>query len=154
MAVCGAGCMGFVNVTGGLRAVGYLEPDPLPRGPVALVTHSGSVFSALLRTRRGLGYTLAVSSGQELVTTAAEYAEWALGMPGTQVLALVLEAVRDRPAARGAGRGRGQGHPGGTAHRGPVGARPGHGVRAFRGAGRRGRRLGGAGPRVRRAPGR
>jgi len=95
MAVCGAGCMGFVNVTSGLRAVGYLEPDPLPRGPVALVTHSGSVFSALLRTRRGLGYTLAVSSGQELVTTAAEYAEWALGMPGTRVLALVLEAVRD-----------------------------------------------------------
>ncbi|HEY2131007.1 MAG TPA: acetate--CoA ligase family protein [Streptosporangiaceae bacterium] len=95
MAVCGAGCMGFVNVTGGLRAVGYVEPDPLPRGPVALVTHSGSVFSAMLRTRRGLGYTVAVSSGQELVTSAAEYAEWALGQPETQVLALVLEAVRD-----------------------------------------------------------
>jgi acyl-CoA synthetase (NDP forming) len=55
MAVCGAGCMGFVNVARGLRAVGYLEPDPLPAGPVALVTHSGSVFSALLRARRGFG---------------------------------------------------------------------------------------------------
>lgn len=95
MAVCGAGCMGFVNVTHGLRAVGYLEPDPLPAGPVALITHSGSVFSALLRTRRGLGYTVAVSSGQELVSTAAEYAEWALGQEETRVLALVLEAVRD-----------------------------------------------------------
>ena len=62
--------MGFVNLARGLRAVGYLEPDPLPAGPVALVTHSGSVFSALLRTRRGLGFTLAVSSGQELVTAA------------------------------------------------------------------------------------
>ncbi len=30
MAVCGAGCMGFVNVVHGLRAVGYVEPDPLP----------------------------------------------------------------------------------------------------------------------------
>jgi len=95
MAVCGAGCMGFVNVTRGLRAVGYVEPDPLPAGPVALITHSGSVFSAMLRTRRGLGYTLAVSSGQELVSTAAEYAEWALGQEETRVLALVLEAVRD-----------------------------------------------------------
>jgi acetate---CoA ligase (ADP-forming) len=95
MAVCGAGCMGFVNVTRGLRAVGYVEPDPLPAGPVALVTHSGSVFSALLRTRRGLGYTVAVSSGQELVTSAAEYADWALGNEETRVLALVLEAVRD-----------------------------------------------------------
>jgi acyl-CoA synthetase (NDP forming) len=95
MAVCGAGCMGFVNVTRGLRAVGYVEPDPLPAGPVALITHSGSVFSAMLRTRRGLGYTVAVSSGQELVSTAAEYAEWALGQEETRVLALVLEAVRD-----------------------------------------------------------
>ena len=95
MAVCGAGCMGFVNVTHGLRAVGYVEPDPLPPGPVALITHSGSVFSALLRTRRRLGFTVAVSSGQELVTTAAQYAEYALSLPGTGVLALVLEAVRE-----------------------------------------------------------
>ena len=100
MAVCGAGCMGFVNVTRGLRAVGYVEPDPLPAGPVALVTHSGSVFSAMLRTRRGLGYTVAVSSGQELVTSAAEYAEWALGSEETRVLALVLEAVRDASRLR------------------------------------------------------
>ena len=95
MAVCGAGCMGFVNVARGLRAVGYLEPDPLPRGPVALVTHSGSVFSALLRTRRALGFTLAVSSGQELVTGAGQYADYALSMEGTRVLALVLEALRE-----------------------------------------------------------
>ena len=155
MAVCGAGCMGFVNVTGGLRAVGYLEPDPLPAGPVALVTHSGSVFSALLRTRRRLGYTVAVSSGQELVTSAAEYAEWALGQPETQLLALVLEAVRDASRLRGGARlGRGPGHSGVPAHRGPLGPWPGHGVRPLRCAGRRGRWLGGAGRRLRRAPGR
>jgi acetate---CoA ligase (ADP-forming) len=95
LAVCGAGCMGFVNVSYGLRAVGYLEPDPLPSGPVALVTHSGSAFSALLRTHRQLGFTVAVSSGQELVTTAAQYAEYALSLPRTRVLALILEAMRD-----------------------------------------------------------
>ena len=95
MALCGAGCMGFVNVAYGLRAVGYVEPDPLPAGPVALITHSGSVFSALLRSRRGLGYTLAVSSGQELVTPAAAYARYALSLPQTRVLGLVLEAIRD-----------------------------------------------------------
>jgi acetate---CoA ligase (ADP-forming) len=95
MALCGAACMGFVNVTDGLRAIGYVEPDPLPSGPIALVTHSGSVFSALLRTRRALGYTLAVSSGQELVTTTADYAQFALAQPATGVLALVVETVRD-----------------------------------------------------------
>ena len=99
MAVCGAGCMGFVNVARGLRAVGYLEPDLHP-GPVALVTHSGSVFSALLRARRGFGFSVAVSSGQELVTTAAAYARYALSLPETRVLALILEAIRDAPDLR------------------------------------------------------
>jgi acetate---CoA ligase (ADP-forming) len=95
MQLCGAGCMGFVNVTRGLRAIGYTEPAPLPVGPVALVTQSGSVFSAMLRVRRAIGYTLAVSSGQELVTTAASYLDYALGLPETRVLALVLEAIRE-----------------------------------------------------------
>jgi len=98
MALCGAGCMGFVNVGYGLRAIGYQESDQLPAGPVALVTQSGSVFSAMLRTRRALGYTVAVSSGQELVTTAAQYARYALDLPQTRVLALVLEAMRDAGA--------------------------------------------------------
>jgi acyl-CoA synthetase (NDP forming) len=94
MQVCGAGCMGFVNVSRGLRAIGHTEPDPLPAGPVALVTHSGSVFSAMLRARRAIGFTLAVSSGQELVTAAPAYLEYALSLPDTRVLALVLETMR------------------------------------------------------------
>jgi acetate---CoA ligase (ADP-forming) len=100
MAVCGAGCMGFVNVARGLRAIGYVEPDPVPAGPVALITHSGSVFSAMLRARRGFGFSLAVSSGQEIVTAAAAYARYALDLPETRVLALVLEAIRDAPDLR------------------------------------------------------
>jgi acyl-CoA synthetase (NDP forming) len=95
MELCGAGCMGFVNVSRGLRAIGYTEPSPLEPGPIALVTHSGSVFSALLRARRGLRFSLAVSSGQELVTTAPAYLEYSLELPETRVLALVLEAMRD-----------------------------------------------------------
>jgi acyl-CoA synthetase (NDP forming) len=100
MQVCGGGCMGFVNVPYGVRAIGYIEPDPIPAGPVALVTHSGSVFSAVLRARRGLGFTVAVSSGQELVTTTASYIDYALSQPQTGVIALVLETMRDAPALR------------------------------------------------------
>ena len=100
MALCGAGCMGFANISHGLRALGYTEPDQLPAGPVALVTHSGSVFSAMLRARRGFGFTLAVSSGQELVTAAPAYLDYALTHPGTRVLGLVLETIRDGAALR------------------------------------------------------
>ena len=95
MAVCGGGCMGFVNVARGLRAIGYVERDPLPHGPVAFITHSGSVFSALLRTRRHLGFTVAVSTGQELVTTTASYLEYALALEQTRVVGLLLETMRD-----------------------------------------------------------
>jgi len=102
MALCGGGCMGYMNVTAGVRAIGYLERNPLPAGPVALVTHSGSVFSALLRTRRRLGFTLAVSSGQELVTTTGDYLGYALARPGTELVALVLETVHDAPRLRSA----------------------------------------------------
>ena len=85
MAVCGAGCMGFVNNALGVRALGYLEPDPLARTAAsALVTHSGSAFSTLLRARRGFGFRLAVSSGQELVTDTADYVDYALDDPETR----------------------------------------------------------------------
>jgi acyl-CoA synthetase (NDP forming) len=94
MELCGAGCMGFANVSHGLRAMGYAEPDPLPAGPVALVTHSGSVFSTMLRSRRAFGFTLAVSSGQELVTAAPSYLSYALDVPDTKVIGLILEAMR------------------------------------------------------------
>jgi acetate---CoA ligase (ADP-forming) len=100
MALCGAGCMGFVNLARGLLAVGYLLPDPVPAGPVALITHSGSVFTAMLNARRGFGFTLAASPGQELVTGAPAFARYALSLPETRVLALVLEAIRDATELR------------------------------------------------------
>ncbi|MFZ0664670.1 MAG: acetate--CoA ligase family protein, partial [Acidimicrobiales bacterium] len=95
MSVCGAGCMGFVNVAYGLRAIGYVEADPIPEGPLALVSCSGSAFSALLRTHRRFGWTLAVSSGQELVTPASAYLEYAVEIAATKVVALLLEQMSD-----------------------------------------------------------
>ncbi len=98
MAVVGGGCMGFVDTTTGVRAIGYLERDPLPTGSIALVTHSGSVFSALLRTHRRLEYSVVVSSGQELVCTTADHLAYALSLPETRVIGLVLETMRDAAA--------------------------------------------------------
>ncbi|MGZ4473860.1 MAG: acetate--CoA ligase family protein [Nocardioidaceae bacterium] len=100
MPLCGPGCMGFVNLARGIRAIGYLERDALVPGPIALVTHSGSVFSALLRTHRRLEYSVAVSSGREVVTTAADYLGYALDLPETRVVGLFLETMRDVPLLR------------------------------------------------------
>ena len=137
MALCGPGCMGFVNVSHGLRALGYTEADPLPAGPVALVTHSGSVFSALLRARRGFGFTLAVSSGQELVTAAPAYLDYALSLPGHSS---ARARARGDPGRRGPAAGARHrcrpGHPRGTADGGQFGGRPRDGGRALRRPGR------------------
>ena len=100
MAMCGGGCIGFVSRD--VRAIGFLEPGPLPTGPVALVTHSGSAFSALLRADRPFGWLLAVSSGQGIATSAAKCVEYALDLPGTGVVVLVLERLRAPERLRGA----------------------------------------------------
>jgi acyl-CoA synthetase (NDP forming) len=100
MALCGAGCMGFVNVAKGLRGIGYIEPFPMVGGPIALVTHSGSAFSALLRADRRLAWSVAISSGQELVTTTGEYIDYALSLPETEVVALLLETLHSPATLR------------------------------------------------------
>ncbi len=100
MALCGAGCMGFWNVRSGLRAMGYVERPSVPTGPISVVTHSGSVFSTLLRSRRRLGFDLVVSSGQELVTTTTDYVDHVVDATDTRLLALVVETIREGPRLR------------------------------------------------------
>jgi acetate---CoA ligase (ADP-forming) len=102
MAVCGGNGMGFFNLEQSLRVCGYPEPPDLEPGPVAVVSHSGSVFSALLHNARGLRFNLVVSAGNELVTSAAAYLDHALDLPSTRVAALFLETVREPVAFRAA----------------------------------------------------
>jgi acyl-CoA synthetase (NDP forming) len=102
MAVCGGNGMGFFNLEQSLRVCGYPEPPDLEPGPVAVVSHSGSVFSALLHNARGLRFNLVVSAGNELVTSAAAYLDHALDLPSTRVAALFLETVREPAAFRAA----------------------------------------------------
>jgi acyl-CoA synthetase (NDP forming) len=98
MQICGGNGMGFYNNEAGVRLCGYPPPDWVASGPIALISHSGSAFSALVHNDRRFGFCLAVSAGQELVTNAADYLDYALRMPSTRVVGLFLETIRD-PAA-------------------------------------------------------
>jgi len=102
MAICGGNCMGFVNVERGLRATGWEEPANLPPGGITFVSHSGSAFAAFLHNDRNLRFNLAVSSGQELVTTTADYLAYALGLQSTRAVGLFIEAIRDPDGFRAA----------------------------------------------------
>jgi acetate---CoA ligase (ADP-forming) len=62
---------------------------------VTFLSHSGSAFSAMIHNDRALGLNLAVSAGQEFVTTVADYLRYSLGLESTMVVGLFIETVRD-----------------------------------------------------------
>jgi putative YhdH/YhfP family quinone oxidoreductase len=93
--IVGGNCMGFYNVDHWVRAFPFHRPYELQEGGVTLIAQSGSVLTALLWNDQKLRFNLAVSPGHELVTTVADYMDYALQQPTTQVIAIFLEAVRD-----------------------------------------------------------
>lgn len=102
MAVCGGNCMGFLNLARDLRLCGYGMPPDLAPGAITFITHSGSAFAAMLYNNRPLRFNLVVSSGQELVTTSAEYIDYALEQPSTKVVALFIETIKNPSRFRAA----------------------------------------------------
>jgi len=102
MAVCGGNCMGFANLERRVRALGFYEPKDAPVGGVTFLSHSGSAFSAMIHNDRALGLNLAVSAGQEFVTTVSDYLRYALGLESTRVVGLFIETVRDPAGFRDA----------------------------------------------------
>ena len=66
-----------------------------PAGNVAVISHNGSIWEAILQNRRGVAFNSIVSSGNEMVTTTADYMQFALADESTRAIGLFVEAVRD-----------------------------------------------------------
>lgn len=93
--IVGGNCMGFYNVVEWVRAFPFHRPYELKNGSVTLIAQSGSVLTSLLWNNQKLRFNLAISPGQELVTTVADYMDYALQLDSTRVIAIFLETVRD-----------------------------------------------------------
>jgi acyl-CoA synthetase (NDP forming) len=93
--VCGGNGMGFVNVDRRLRICGFHQPWGLAAGGISFLTHSGSLFSAMLHNRRHLAFNLVVSTGNELATTMDEYLAYSVSLETTRVVGLFMETVRN-----------------------------------------------------------
>ncbi len=102
MELCGGNCPGFYNFDANILVAAFPYTGHAEPGPVTLITHSGSLMYPLVDSEERLSYNLAISSGQELVTTAADYLDYALDLPSTRVVALFLETVRDPRGFRAA----------------------------------------------------
>jgi acyl-CoA synthetase (NDP forming) len=96
--LCGGNGMGFYNLDRKLRVVAFSSALDMRSGPITFIAQSGSAFGALSHNDRRLGFNLAVSTGGEWATSAADYLDWALEQPTTATIGLFLEAVRDPPA--------------------------------------------------------
>lgn len=93
--ICGGNGMGFVNVEQRLRICGFYQPDTLIPGGIAFLSHSGSLFSAVLHNKRELAFNLVVSTGIEQNTRMSDYLTWVLDLESTRVVALFMETIRD-----------------------------------------------------------
>ncbi|MGF7158964.1 acyl-CoA synthetase (NDP forming) [Rhodoligotrophos appendicifer] len=93
--LCGGNGMGFYNFAAGVRVCGFQTRERHEPGGVTLISHSGSLFTALLDAEERIDYNLAVSSGQELVLTLADYMDFALEQAETRVIGLFMETARD-----------------------------------------------------------
>ena len=92
--VCGGNGMGFYNYAS-RTLVSFDFPPKRSAGHISLVAHSGSVMTYLTNTDPRLMYNLAVSPGQEINGTVADYMLYALDQPSTRVIAVFVETVRD-----------------------------------------------------------
>lgn len=95
----GPNCQGLMNLTTRLYAgfgSPFMEPD-LPAGAVSLVTQSGGFGFAVLMscTARGIGFRVALSTGNEADITTPEVIEALIEDPGTRVICAYIESVAD-----------------------------------------------------------
>ena len=95
MQVCGSNCLGFHNVRDRVHVTLTLPDVSLRPGPTVFISHSGTAYGELIDIEGHVGLNLAVSAGQEMVTTAADYLDYALTIPSTRCVALFLETIRD-----------------------------------------------------------
>ena len=106
MLICGPNCLGVVNLVE--RSCGYssISPKDVAVGDVAVVSQSGTVIVALVRSLRGIGFSHLVSSGNEAVLTSGDYLGYLASDPATKVLGVFLEGIRDPRAVHRGGRSR------------------------------------------------
>src|SRR4051812_33193763 len=94
LAVCGPNCLGLLNFCGSSALFGTSLPDHVERGKVAAIVQSGSIGIALLNAARGLGLSYLITSGNEAVTTAADYLECILAEDEVGTVVLFAEQIK------------------------------------------------------------
>ncbi|NBY06468.1 MAG: CoA-binding protein, partial [Betaproteobacteria bacterium] len=98
--VLGPNCVGFLNLVDqvAMAAAAVLEfPNP-PKGRIGLISQSGGIGMATIpfnAFERGIGFSRIINSGNEADLELAELTHYLVDDPATDVIALVVEGVRN-----------------------------------------------------------
>jgi acetate---CoA ligase (ADP-forming) len=94
MLICGPNCLGVINFQD--RSAGYSSTSPkdVVAGDVAVVSQSGTIIVALVRSLRGIGFSHMVSCGNEATIASSDYLRYLVDDPGTKVIGAFLEEIK------------------------------------------------------------
>lgn len=98
--IVGPNCNGIYNALDGV-SIGYnvTHSMVLKAGDVAVLSHSGALFSSVVslgeKMGSGLGYSYFVSAGNEADLSLLDYMEYVIEDEPTRIVALILDGVGD-----------------------------------------------------------
>jgi acetate---CoA ligase (ADP-forming) len=95
----GPNCMGFVSVRAKLGIWGGELPKNLHAGNIGCIFQSSGMMNLLINagTKRGLGFHLCASGGNEIILNAADYLDYEAECPEIEVIATYIEAAPKEP---------------------------------------------------------
>jgi len=93
--ICGPNCMGSYSLPEGLWTFPTATPL-LKQGPVGLIFQSGGSLGNWIKgaTERGIGFSYAVSSGNEVSLDLVDYLSFLVDDPETKVIIAMAEGIR------------------------------------------------------------
>lgn len=101
MRLNGPNCMGFANFANRMPASFHPAfARDMPEGKIGLVSQSGAFggLSAMMAVDRGVGFRHVLTTGNESDIGVADCLDYLVADPGTEVILLYIEGVRDGPA--------------------------------------------------------
>lgn len=90
----GPNCVGYLNLSQGAGTYSAPAPMELRRGNIGMVAQSGYLSIAMANSARGLGYSLMVSTGNEMVVDSTDCMAYMLEDPHTDVIMAFIEQFR------------------------------------------------------------
>lgn len=92
---CGPNCVGYANIADRVCMYSAPLPQEFKKGGIGVIAQSGAVLLALGNSIRKAGFSYLISSGNEAALGLAEYMEYLIDDPQTDVIALFIETIRD-----------------------------------------------------------